>query len=558
MEEAAMGNRETGKKPATQTEGRFEEERRPGMRKNVFLTITTAVATIAIAVVFATPARAQCTPTVDAGTFCVDAEGMSTYARELFGAGSSEVVVTPAGSADQIYLRADLSGVSPNRGIDAGKKATITFELSDGVRFAEDVTALAFSEGGTPQPTKISQADSTGGARGDQSVSYAIVVGNAALTDPASLFTFTIPKLMNLTALGGSGPNNTPAEIKVRVRVVPEGGRFVTGASFKAFPATGDMSGANEVTIARSRLQFASDAGPDTAQTVNININDRDMFVTPDDNVATVNGPDFGREGRSALEIATLRIPRTGATNGVDGVTGFPAAAGDMVNITATGSFGAGDVLFFSRDNTLSTTGTGAAVDAVLTVTGATATSSISLTSIAGTSGTPDGNTWTLYLVPAMGSDLNRGQYSAMFEIDYAADAGRDHTVRSSPVNLEYSNLSVQGYAYAIPNPGAADVGNLRLRCEGASACSAFLDCQDTDGMTVGGFPELMIMPKATLRLSTKSSVAGSSLPMALGVDTWAGRLSCEILSNGNLGVQVLTRSDGTLVNNTYISGTTP
>lgn len=554
MEEAAMGNRETGKKPATQTEGRFEEERRPGMRKNVFLTITTAVATIAIAVVFATPARAQCTPAVDAGTFCIDREGAvpSTYARELFGAGSSEVVVTLAGGADEINLRADFSD---GGGVDAEKTATFTFELSDGVRFAEDVGALAFSA--STGSISIDQAASTGGARGDQSVSY-VVKAESALTEAVSRFTFTVPKLMNLTALGGSGPNNTPADVKVRVTVAPTLSRFDSGNRFKAYPATGDSAGANEVAIARSRFQFAPDADPDTAQTVNININDRTMFVTPNTQVVTVTGPDFGREGRPALEIATLTIPRTGGTNSADGVTGFAAAAGDMVNITARGSFGADDVLFFSTNNALSTTGTGAAMDVVLTVTGTTATSSISLTSIAGTSADQNGNARTLYLVPAMGSDLNRGQYSAEFEIDYAADSGLDHSVRSSPVNLEYSNLSVQGYAYALPRPASADVGNLRLRCESGSTCKAFLDCQDQNGMTIGNFPELSIMSKATLTLNTKSSVAGSSLPMVLEADDWAGRLSCEILSDANLGVQVLTRSGGTLVNNTYISGTTP
>ena len=38
-----------------------------------------------------------------------------------------------------------------------------------------------------------------------------------------------------------------------------------------------------------------------------------------------------------------------------------------------------------------------------------------------------------------------------------------------------------------------------------------------------------------------------------LDVDGWVGRLSCDVLSAGDTSVQVLVRSDGSLLNNTYV-----
>ena len=40
-----------------------------------------------------------------------------------------------------------------------------------------------------------------------------------------------------------------------------------------------------------------------------------------------------------------------------------------------------------------------------------------------------------------------------------------------------------------------------------------------------------------------------------LGVDSWNGRLSCDILSSSSVSVQVLVRSNDSLINNTYIGG---
>ena len=40
----------------------------------------------------------------------------------------------------------------------------------------------------------------------------------------------------------------------------------------------------------------------------------------------------------------------------------------------------------------------------------------------------------------------------------------------------------------------------------------------------------------------------------ALGIDAWDGRLSCNVLATDKISVQVLTRAEGVLVNNTSVN----
>lgn len=534
------------------------------MRKIVLSAATAAI------VAFATAGWAQtqinrdetsCSMIPADGTFCLsgqfttppgvstsrEAARLATFAKELFGAGSTDTEFTLATGTD---LRLTANYETADRTIPVGKTMNVTFTLLDGVQFAENVEALAYSEAGSLLQASISQADSTGGERGDSSVTY-VIKAEAPLDDPASVFTFTLPKLMNLGALGGPAVSGREPTARVSVTVEPAGNRFDTGNKFAAFPPASSSSNNDNVrSFARSTLRYPLTVTPDEEQSVNINIDDRAAFVVPDDNVETVSGSDFGSTGRSALKIATLEIDVVPA-NRADNRNAFQASSGDMMNITVTGPLGTGDILFLSRDTTYSTSGDNR--DVMFTVTGRTATSSsVTLTSVA------DGHERTLYLVPAAGRTLSRGLYRTTFEADFSEDSMRDTRAQTEVVRIEYSNLTVQGYAYAIPNPDVSDTGNLRLRCESSGNCAVFLDCYDQNGRSIGGFPELTVTARATMRLNTKSTVAGSSLTDALGVDTWEGRLSCEVLSNANVGVQVLTRSGGTLVNNTYISGSEP
>lgn len=545
------------------------------MRKIVFSAATAAILAFATAgwaqQNALNPTTAGCSTLPDDGGFCLSGQytlpptasaaeegggnGLTTFAKEIFGEGATDVLITPASGTD-VRLSANFSGTfgapAENRRVDAEKVVEITFSLQDGVLFGESVRPLAFSENGTVMQSKITQADSTGGQRGDSSVTY-VIKAEQRLEAASSVFTFTVPKLMNATILGGQAAGDRASLVKLTVTAQPRSGQFDTGDKFPTFPAAGTTdNNVNVRSLVRSVLAYPLTVTPGEEQTVNINIDDRAAFVVPNTNVETVTGSALGASGRSALKIATLDINQVTGANQASGTGSFTATSGDVVSITARGPFGTGDIIFLSRDTVLSTTGASSTRDVTLTLSGTTATSTIPLADVG------DGNLRTLYLVPAAGRSLSRGLYRATFEANFSQGSMRDTTARAAGVRLEYSNLSVQGYAYAIPNPGAADIGNLRLRCESSGNCAVFLDCQDQSGTTIGGFPELTIMPKATMVLNTKSTTTGTSLARALGVETWPGRLSCEILSNANIGVQILTRSDGTLVNNTYVSGSEP
>lgn len=535
------------------------------MRKHVFS--VAMVATVMAVVTFASPSSAQRTeffalagPSTLPGNTADFSSGLTTVAREVFGPGSADTVVTIWSGVD-LTLTADFSGATNS--VNQDREAIFTFELLDGVQFGEDVGRLGFSEGGTDQPTKISLFDTTGGEEGDSSVSYS-VRAEQQLNHATSVFTFDMPKIMNAAFLGNAdtgGPDNdlstmadnVPPHVRVKVSVAQRASRFPPPNGFPTFPkpeATPSELVANPDTriVLKSETGFPLTITPEMGRTVNIDIDNRTSLV-PGDGVVTVTGPDFGDAGRNAIAIGTLDINRPAPVpNGADNMPLNPTS-GDLVTVVAMGPFAAGDTIFFSEDNVL--TPGESSVDTVLTLTGTTATSTVRLSNWSMASD----ESWTLYVVPGDDRTVNRGQYTARFQVNFSAATLRGAMGTSPATVVEYSGLSTQGYAYALPNPGSADVGNLRISCESAAECAVFLDCRNQNGMGVGDFPEITVMPMATRVFNTKSVTGNTSLAAMLGVETWTGRLSCEILTNADIGVQILTRSGGTLVNNTYISG---
>ena len=49
------------------------------------------------------------------------------------------------------------------------------------------------------------------------------------------------------------------------------------------------------------------------------------------------------------------------------------------------------------------------------------------------------------------------------------------------------------------------------------------------------------------------SVLDSAAVAAVLGADTWSGLLSCNVLSDRDVSAQVLTRSDGALINSTYL-----
>ncbi|MDE0004262.1 MAG: hypothetical protein OXQ29_16355, partial [Rhodospirillaceae bacterium] len=91
------------------------------------------------------------------------------------------------------------------------------------------------------------------------------------------------------------------------------------------------------------------------------------------------------------------------------------------------------------------------------------------------------------------------------------------------------------------------------VTCESPAktGCRVFFDCHDTAGMNYFGESGASLGPNATMRWDQ------DGIADALGIDSWSGRLACDVLSTADVSVQVLTRAEGVLVNNTFV-GTPP
>lgn len=116
---------------------------------------------------------------------------------------------------------------------------------------------------------------------------------------------------------------------------------------------------------------------------------------------------------------------------------------------------------------------------------------------------------------------------------------------------LSYSvGASARAYALA-PVTDGGDESNLRIRCESNRACNVWLSCDSAMGENFFGKMSNPVMPWGT---TTVSSGMIAEVVGADATDDFMGRMSCEVIGGG-LAVQVLTRSGGTLVNNTYVEG---
>ena len=148
--------------------------------------------------------------------------------------------------------------------------------------------------------------------------------------------------------------------------------------------------------------------------------------------------------------------------------------------------------------------------------------------------------------------DMSRTTFSTQFSVEFDSAAGGPD-LKPVEASLGYAGVDLEARAYAIPNPGSMDMGNIRIRCETSNmdGCHAYLECDDQVGNTLFGDAG-EIASGATMHLMSLG------VANVLGVDTWEGRLACDVLSSEAASVQVLVRSGGSLVNNTYVDDLNP
>ena len=523
------------------------------MGKKLFLSV-------AASAILASPAWAQYTasPLSGSGT----GGNSVTFATELFGSGGNATTLT-IDSATRVDLAADLS----SNAVSAQRTADIRFCLDGGAQFAADVSGLDVLEAGStvvPGTATTAIATNGGGRAGDSCVTYTVTAVQA-LNDSATIFRFAPPNVMNAGFLGTVSESG-PTPLNVTVTLIPNNlGAPPASTGFPAFPASNTAEGGDKIAIATSTPRYGLAVDFATDQRVLVDLADRTMFAsregdaTYNPRVVTITG--IGDADRMGIELSKVMVTGYRANNAMGGLH-QPAtgASGDKVEVSVTSSgmsFTDADMLFLSTDTNYQESS-----DIRLTASGRTASSSaLELATTVpydqpnSRVGTGDGAQYTLYYVPAPDRALMRDTtFMSTYAISFANAGYKDDVMMAAMggVTLELAGLSTRGYAYAIPHDMANDEANLRIRCEDTSACTVFLECSDMAGSPVGaggGFVGIdPIEPMASMRLSS------ADLVETLG--EWQGRISCEIVASGPVGVQLLTRNkaSGTLVNNTYIS----
>ncbi len=539
-----------------------------------------------------------------------------TYASELFGPGHDSPVypddMTPVVT---LFFPANVEGVADNPDTDANEfvarvnhdgASIITFELLGAV-FDGNVTGLMFDTNASETDTADAVAAPgsvasimSGGRKGDSEIVIKVEEASTTITgarpisttDPHTI-TFTMPRLAELALAGANAADANPAndETSVKLRATA---RVVSG-EFTGHPVNGDrLTGGlangytEKVVLARDSLTLAISDSHSQA-----------IVIDGDSAFTSIKTPPAAKGYVTLATVtvttqqlnpatATMGSPRTvvgqvQATPGTDAetdafvykaeVTAVPASPwalhdldGEEIDeglrgtltIHAAGTrglFNEDDVLFVDYDNDGKMgEGESIAIDGMMAEGEAL---SIDPDKSDSFKDGITGNFKVLYM-PGGKEHINHdSKIKVTALVEYSDPSAIDEGAKSNYTTLNFDGVGDPIMAYAIPHStnGNGDKGNVRVRCEQAPAgsdemCRVFLECWDDMGNR--GFGEAPMVGQDMVMVWGGDDVEG----VAEGLGEPESRISCRILSKGDVTVQQLTR-DGhsrTLVNNTFVA----
>ena len=515
---------------------------------------------IAVLLAFAQGATAQTTPDI---FYSLTADAKQTYASEMFGAGGGAVTVDYANLASTPKLTLTLTLTEAQlQAIEDGDTADVTISLAN-AQFARNVPIGNFSatvnmaDDDSTMDTDESEMLQTGlevtatqkrdgGARGDSSVTVRIAAGSNSSTSWASdgeegsiNLTFELVPLTGLT-----GTNRRAVTASASVDSPTSSGLVRSNA-----PNVGALAGGSKIT-----------GGVITnAAAVLVDFGDALTFAAGGGGAQRINLAGgrtglMGSGGQGYIASVTAGVPPSGPLQ-LDGdaysIDRREDGAG-QVNVTVTGDFRDGDMVFLDMDRDRAPDNGEA-----LTLTDGSMTGDFPLVDVAGNPNAPatdetqrEEGVGTLNLIyrPNGTDKLRPTQFRTVFALDYDLDTSNTDTRPHVAYTTTYSGVESTQKAYAIPPMGSSDVGNVRVKCEVATECTVYLECDDQAGSS--WFGEVgKIDGRATMVMQSAAIAAD----LVVGEDGWEGRLSCTVYSSRTISVQVLTRSGGALVNNTYI-----
>ena len=446
-----------------------------------------------------------------------------TYAEEIFGgAKPGNLDLTLAGddtnrTNGRQGTRVALQLVLPDQtNVEIGAQAEVTFTIS-GAAFGRGINWTDIDTGSD----LIKVAGSIGNGRaGDSSVT--VTIGTTGVTGTTGAESNATVTLYIGSLEGAAGLASGDASVTASASVVATAGGGSNFPNKVETPATSsnviaDSEKAWTLESERSRLLGW------------INLEDRTNLV-----------------GFGPLLIAPIRLLGNSGSKEADGKLFFRDGAGSRANIyvNVSGAIRDTDTVFLDLDGD-GKTGAGEGLD----ITNGVASKSFRPWQLAA-GGTVEGR---VNYAPGGETDLKPGTFNTKISIEYDDDSLVDHEAISYTAGLTYFGVRPMTRAFAILNAGLDEVTRVRITCEAAGDrvsagvhvpgdrctvfldCTEFLDCNGQDGMEY--FGEL----GSTISAGATTVLHAEDIAEVLGIDAWAGGLSCNVLSYYHkVSVQVL------------------
>ena len=467
-----------------------------------------------------------------------------TFASEALGddAGSTELTLKVDNAATEANeaTHVNLALVAPDD-VGANSEVTVTFTLT-GALFGQTVQISDFKSS-KPELVVVNGTKEGGRAGDDQSVSVRFkamaAIGNAGanLTDDEMRPTISL----NITEIEGAAGLARPKS-------------SVTIAAEVELYGTTTEDGASDFPIGKATPPGFRDDNLDPATGPHLDDDGNFKFKAVDYKLASsVLGVEYkstpGAVGQIMIDDRTKLVGGSVVLGSFDSTphqtakdakgNTFSKTTGAEANISITvegGNISEGDTIHFESDGEK-----GVGDKEKLAINGSVATGSFRLDH--------DSLPSMVHYTSGAENELGRGSFTTTFQVVYDSAGTKDPAAAMAMASLEYAGVDMKARAYAIPNPDNMDTGNVRIKCEagGMLTCTTFIECDLQEGgdALFGEVGE--IAAGATMHLQA------GDIALLLGEDSWAGRLACDVLSDRDVSVQVLVRSDNSLVNNTYV-----
>ena len=482
-------------------------------------------------------------------------------AHEFFGAsGGREVLASKVdldGTAEGTqapYVALTVGGTA----VAVGNAADVTFTVV-GATFSETVSPAnldrrAANCGGERQNNLLVTGPTSGGAKGDSSVTFKVeVTGNELAADQA--ICFWVPNLQaTLTTV--SAPGVTPAEMGVNVTAsisqgvtnsnpfpaVINGNNVDAGGMPTPDNTTGNPGPITDRTIFKAAPALMTSLG--MGGTGYVSLEDRTKVVsggTPDpsaDPAKAAMGVSVGTLSIALSSNAGMIWKLDGS--GPVGTASTDSGPVDTLDATLGGQvmLSVGSTAFQEGDKVVFGSGTSARQVAPE---GGMASTSVELKPTAGL---------PIVYVPGGVGILKPSAFAAMAKYSFnSLDNNNNLPIMASVGNIKYAGIEVEAYAYGVVRGGGMDTSYGRATCEAASGmCQLFADCTDQDGAAYFGGP-------VPIAAGATAVIDSDALAGALGGGWDKGRGRCDIWSTAPLAFQHMVRSHGLLINNSAVVG---